>query len=417
MNNKKIYDVIIIGGGASGLFSACICSDNNQKVLLIEKNNILGKKLALTGGGRCNITNKKSDTQTFLEKFPESKKFLFSPFSKFSVDDTMNYFENTLNLPLKTEANDRVFPKSNKATDVIDAMISHLKYNNTSIFLNAKVTKLLTSKDKVTSVTCNNSTYFAKKFILSTGGLAAPKTGSTGDGFKFLKILGHTIIKPNPNLIPLKTNTKWVHAMSGTTLDNIKISFIQKNKVKIQRIGKILFTHFGISGPMIINTSFEVKKLLDKSNVTASIDLFPDMEQHLLDKKIIELFQKNNNKLLSNVLLEIIPKSLVTQILNFDILKSLNKITNSITKDERKILVTTIKHLEFPITGILGLDKAIIADGGIKLEEVNFKDMSSKLYTNLHLTGDLLSINRPSGGYSLQLCWTTAFVASQNTLQ
>ncbi len=414
MQKNNFYDVIIIGGGASGLFASCIASDNGNKVLLIEKNKVLGKKLALTGGGRCNITNAKFDTHAFLDKFPESKKFLFSPFSKFGVNDTMDYFENTLNVPLKIEERDRVFPKSDKATDVIYAMVSHTKKNGTKILLNTTVSKLITDKNKITSVMCNNSQYFAKKFVLSTGGLAAPKTGSTGDGFKFLKKLGHIILKPNPNLIPLKTDSKWVHDLSGTTLDNIKISFVQNNKVKIKKTGKILFTHFGISGPMIINSSFEVKKLLEKSEVTASLDLFPDTQEHLLDKKLVELFQKNNNKLLSNVLVEISPKSIITQLLNFDNLKTINKIINSITKDERKLLVTTMKNLEFPITGTLGLDKAIIADGGVKLEEVNFKNMSSKLYPNLHITGDLLSINRPSGGYSLQLCWTTAFVATKD---
>ncbi len=408
------FDLIIIGGGASGLFASCIASDRGKKVLIIEKNKVLGKKLALTGGGRCNITNAKFDTHAFLENFKESKKFLFSPFSRFSVSDSMDYFENTLNLPLKIEKRDRVFPKSNKATDVIDVMISHTKKNGTKILLNTTVTKLITHKNKVTSVICNNSQYFAEKFILSTGGLAAPETGSTGDGFKFLKELGHTILKPNPNLIPLKTNSKWVHSLSGTTLDNIKISFIQNDKVKIKKTGRLLFTHFGISGPMIINSSFEVKKLLKKSEVIASIDLFPDLQEHLLDKKLVKLFQKNTNKLLSNVLVEILPKSIITQILSFNNLKTINKIINSITKNERKLLVTTMKNLKFPITGTLGLDKAIIADGGIKLEEVNFKNMSSKLYPNLYITGDLLSINRPSGGYSLQLCWTTAFVASKD---
>ncbi len=414
MSTAKKYNLIVIGGGPSGTMMAGRAAELGCRVLLLEKNKILGKKLKITGGGRCNITNAEFDIRKFLENFPESKEFLFSPFSKFSSKDTFTFFEKR-GLPLVTEARKRVFPKTQRASDVVGVMEKFVKRNGIEIKTGVRVVSLEKKSKKIISVkTSKGEEFFADNFAIATGGLAAPKTGSTGDGLNMLESLGHTIIKPNPNIVPLTTKEKWTHHLSGTTLSFMKISFIQNEKIKITKLGKILFTHFGISGPLVLNSAHEVKKLLKNGKVTASIDMFPDTQENELDRRILKLFDKNKNKLIKNVLPEIIPSKFIKIIPVFKDVDLSEREVNSITKEERKMLVKKIKNLSFEITGSLGFEKAVIADGGIALKEVNFKNMTSKLYPNLYLLGDVLNINRPSGGFSLQLCWTTGWVAGSD---
>ena len=383
-------------------------------VLLLEKNKTLGKKLSITGGGRCNVTNAEFDVRKFLENFPESKNYLYSPFSKFSSKDTFAFFEKK-GVPLLVEARKRAFPKSQRASDIIRALERYVKENNVEIKTDARVIELETKNGAVVSVkTKDGKELRADNFAIATGGVAAPATGSTGDGFKMLKKIGHTIHKPNPNIVPLTTDEKWVHLLSGTTLSFMTIRFIQNEKAKIKKTGKILFTHFGVSGPLILNCAHEVKKLLGTGKVVASIDIFPDTEENELDRKILKLFDKNKNKLVKNILPEILPSKISDAILNMPDIDLYEREVNVVTKEERKRLVKKIKALAFEITGTLGFDKAVIADGGLELKEVNFKNMTSKLFPNLYLLGDTLNINRPSGGYSLQLCWTTGWVAGSD---
>ncbi|AKM83851.1 MAG: NAD(FAD)-utilizing dehydrogenase [Candidatus Campbellbacteria bacterium GW2011_OD1_34_28] len=409
-DNPK-YDLIVIGGGPSGMMMAGRACELGARVLILEKNKHLGKKLQITGGGRCNITNAEFDVRKFLSNFPESKEFLFSPFSKFSAKDTFTFFEKK-KLPLVIEARKRAFPQSQKADDVFKVLEKYIKKGEGEIKTDVQVVKMSKEGDKIISVeTKSGEKYFAKNFAIATGGASASWTGSTGDGFRWLKKLGHAIKEPNANLVPLTTNDKWIHRISGLTLSFMTIRFIQNNKTKLKKTGKILFTHFGISGPLILNSAYEVKKLLEKGPVTASIDMFPDTEENDLDKRVLKLFEKNKNKVLKNIFPELVQKNLAIEILNLPDINLSEREANSITKLERKNLVRKLKNLSFEITGTLGLDKAIISDGGIVLEEVNFKNMSSKIYSNLYLLGDVLNINRPSGGFSLQLCWTTGWTA------
>lgn len=414
IGNQKEYDLIVIGGGPSGMMMAGRAGELGAKVLLLEKNKSLGKKLRLTGGGRCNITNAEFDVREFLKNFPESKEFLYSPFSKFSSQDTFSFFEKK-KLPLVVEARKRAFPKSQKADDVFKVLEKYIRSGGGEVKTDTQVVKMSRDANRIVSVeTKKGEKYFAKNFAVATGGVAAPTTGSTGDGFKWLKKLGHTIQESNPNVVPLTVNDKWIHRLSGLSLSFMTIRFFQDGKSRLKKTGKILFTHFGVSGPLILNSAFEVKKLLQKGKVTASIDMFPDTEENDLDKRVLKLFEKNLNKDLKNVLPEIIHKNLSKEILNLLDVNLTNKKINSLTKDERKILIKKLKNLDFQITGTLGMDKAVIADGGIILEEVDFKNMTSKLYPNLYLLGDVLNINRPSGGFSLQLCWTTGWIAGSD---
>ncbi len=416
-NENKQYDLIVIGGGPAGMMTSVIAAKDGASVLLLEKNDSLGKKLKLTGGGRCNITNNQINPKDFLEVFGENKKFLFSPFSQFAVKETMNFFEKN-GLSLVTEARNRVFPKSQKAVDVFNLLEKLMRKNGVEILTNRQVVKINQSGDDtkiITSIkTKKGEEFFAKNFAIATGGASAPKTGSTGDGFRFLQKLGHTIKKPNPNVVPLKTDSKILHDISGTSWSFCKIRFIQDNKTAFSKTGKILFTHFGLSAPLILNSSYEVKQLLKKGEVFASIDLFPDTEEPDLNRKLWRLFEKNKNKKLKNVLPDFLQKQLANAILQYFPEELANKDINEISKDERKALVKKMKNLKMQITGTLGLEKAVIADGGLVLEEVNFSNMTSKLYSNLYVLGDILNINRPSGGYSLQLCWTTGYVAGKD---
>jgi predicted Rossmann fold flavoprotein len=413
---NKHYNVIVIGGGPAGMMAAGRAAELGAHVLLLEKNERLGKKLALTGGGRCNITNAEFDNHLFLDNFKEHKQFLLSPFSQFNSENTFKFFKE-IGLPLIVESQLRAFPKSESAEDVCAVLCDYLKRHYVEIKTNTTVEGFLIKEEKVVGVETSAGDFRAPKIILATGGLAAPETGSTGDGFAWLKKLGHTITKPDTSLAPLKTSAKWVRGLSGVSVDEMELRFLQDKKTKHKVRGRLLFTHFGISGPLVINSAHKVKKLLGKGDVIASVDLFPKHDLGSLDKHLLDLFEQNSNKLLKTLMKELTQKKLAETALQLSSLGTGDIPAHSVTKEQRKGLVRALKALQFPITGIMGLDWSIVADGGVRPKQIDFKHMNSRLHPNLYLIGDIVDINRPSGGFSLQLCWTMGFVAGSHAGQ
>lgn len=408
--DKQIWDVAVIGGGPAGMMAAGRAAELGAKVILIEKNDTLGKKLLITGGGRCNVTNNEPDVRAFLSKFKRSDKFLFSAFSQFAVKETFNFFHSR-GMDTKVEAEKRAFPKSEKAESVWRVLIDYLKAGGVTVCSNSPVRGLSGTASVVTKVVlADKSVIRARTYIIATGGKSRPETGSTGDGFTWLCKLGHTIVEPDPALVPIAIKDAWVKRLSGVTLQNIKLTLLQNGVKQEVTKGKILFTHFGLSGPTIINMSKDVGELLKYGEVILSLDLLPHLDYGMLNNKLQEVFKDQHTKKFKNSLKSLLPSSLAPIIVELSNIDPDIR-CHSVSRQQRLELITLLKDIPLRVKGLLGANKAIVTSGGVVLDEVDFKTMRSRLYSNLYLVGDILNIDRPSGGYSLQLCWTTGFVA------
>lgn len=411
--HSELFDVIVIGGGASGMMAAGQAAERGKKVLLLEKNVSLGEKLKITGGGRCNITNAEYNVTAFLKHYGQAEGFLHSPFSRFGVKDTFLFFESR-GLPLVVQSGKRAFPRTEKAVDVFLVLKDYLDQGGVRCKTRCIVKKIVRENNRIVSVETSQGIFFAESFILATGGGSHPETGSTGDGFRWLADLGHTIKSPTPTIVPLAVEDEWVKTLAGVSLSPMKISFFLEEKKQFSRLGKVLFTHFGLSGPLILNNASKVGELLESGRVQARIDAFPDIDLGSLERHVIKIFYANNNKMLKTVLRDIVPLGTAKgiEMLLGDVER--NTKVHSVTKEDRKKLTRLLKALPVSITNLMGYDRAVVADGGVALEGIDMRTMRSKLFQNLYVTGDLLHINRPSGGYSLQLCWTTGYIAGNS---
>ncbi len=412
MSMSGTYDVIVVGGGPAGMMAAGRAAERGLCVLLIEKNKVLGKKLSITGGGRCNITNAEFDLRALLRHYGSAEQFLYSPFTQFGVPETIQFFESR-KLPIVIEDRKRAFPKSERATHVTQCMEQYVRDHQVTLLLDTRVIGLETEKGMVTGVVTNRGTYTARAYIFACGGRSHAETGSTGEGISWLKAIGHTTHEANPNLVPLVVRDAWVKRLSGTTLENVRITFASCEK-KIKKEGNVLMTHFGLSGPLILNAAREVKELLKHGEVMASIDLFPKDDVGTLRAKFQKLTEEHPKKTLLNALKTWFPKGVVEALLIPFSEVDQQSASSALLRETRYALVDRMKNLTLTVTGTMGYDWAVVSDGGVDLREIDMRTMQSKLHANLYLAGDMLHISRPSGGYSLQLCWTTGWVAGNS---
>jgi len=392
------------------MMAAGRAAERGKRVLLLEKNRYLGEKLKISGGGRCNVTNAQENEHLFLSHYGASAGFLHSSFAQFGMSDTFSFFTSR-GLPLIIEAGNRAFPETQKALDVFHTLETYLKKGKVDVRAKTEVRSVIAKEGRIEKAITNHGEFSATSYILSTGGKSHPETGSTGDGFAWLKQLGHTVEAPTPTIVPLAVSNQWVKALAGITLPDVKNTFFVNGKKKLSRKGNILCAHFGLTGPTILNVADKVSDMLQEGAVTAEIDLYPALDLGALDKYVTTIFDSNKNKTLKNVFKLIAPVGSSVALLSLVKKIDPEKKIHDITKEERKIIVNLLKALPVTIKGLMGYDRAVVADGGLVIKEIDGKTMRSKICENLFVTGDLLHIKRPSGGYSLQLCWTTGYVA------
>lgn len=431
--------VVVIGGGPAGIMSAISAKNSGNDVILIEKMNSLGKKLLITGKGRCNITSGLNINE-FIQNIPGNGRFLYSAFQNFTNEDIINLLKKH-NVNVKEERGNRIFPVSDKSKDVLDAFYEELKNLNVKIYTNSTVNQIIVKDGSVTGVeyTFNNNKYTinADKVILATGGKSYPTTGSTGDGYEMAKKLGHTITEIKPSLIPIvanensaiekinlgsyKNSKELCKSLQGLSLKNVKIQFedIEKNKVIYDDFGEMLFTHFGISGPTILSSSAHIirykniNELLKQGKIILKIDLKPALSNEKLDARILRDFEKEKNKLFRNSLDELLPQKLIDPVIHLSGINP-NKKVNEISKKERMQLLKILKEFCITISGFRPVEEAIITAGGVNIKEINPKTMESKLINNLYFAGEIIDVDAYTGGFNLQIAYSTGVTAGLN---
>lgn len=406
------FDVVVIGGGPAGMMAASKAADTGATVLLLEKNPILGKKLLITGGGRCNVTNNKPVVREMLSQYRSEGKFLFSTFMQHGVAESMEWFASR-NVALKEENEGRLFPESNSAQTIRDTLAEDLKQQQVYVQTNAAVTKIEQQAGNFHVTVQSGEVFQGKSCVVGTGGSARPETGSTGEGFRWLKSMGHTIKENSFALVPLTLHTQWTQKLSGITIPHCKITIVVDGQKHSAVKGKLLFTHVGVTGPTILNMSKTVGELLSYGAVTLLVDLFPGADSVQMNEMVRTILHDNANKKVRNAFSELLPAALSKEIVRQCHIDTETQ-CNSITKKERVALIEYLKAVPLEVSGLLGKEKAVVSSGGVVLEEIDFKTMESKVANGLHLVGDVLNINRPSGGYSLQLCWSTGSVAGEH---
>lgn len=401
--------VVVIGGGPAGMIAAIEASKQGNSVTLLEKNSKLGKKLYITGKGRCNLTNA-CDIDTLLENTPTNPYFLYSAFYSFETSALMRYFED-MGVALKIERGNRVFPVSERSSEIVGALANSLRKNKVNVCLNTEVKDIIIEGDKIKSVELyNDKNIYADTVVVATGGLSYPVTGSTGDGYRFAKKLGHTITPLYPSLVPLKVKENWINELAGLSLKNIAVNLKEGNKSIYKDFGEMIFTHVGASGPVIISAS---RHLVGKTNITLSIDLKPALNEKELDNRILRDFEKYKNKDFGNSLYDLLPKKIIPIIIKLSSI-SVNKKVNNITKQERKILVKLLKEFTITIVGTTGYNEAVITCGGVNVDEINPVTMESKLVSGLFFAGEIIDVDSYTGGFNLQIAFSTGFLAGNN---
>lgn len=398
------FDGIVIGGGAAGMFAAITAAGQGQRVLLLEKNGRLGRKLLITGKGRCNVTNCCTG-QEVLQNIPRNARFLYSAMAAFPPEKTISFFESR-GCPLKTERGNRVFPQSDHSQSILDCLQNELHRNHVTV-REGTVSEILTANGRVTGVRAGETCYEAAWVILATGGVSYPATGSTGDGYAMAEKLGHTIIPPEGSLVPLESGDADCAEMQGLSLRNVGVKLLSaKGKVLYQDFGELLFTHFGVSGPTVLSASCHLKG----DGCRLLIDLKPALDEGKLDSRILRDLETYQNRSMENALTDLLPRSMIPVVLRrLNIAPEMQ--ANSLTKQSRRSLVALLKDFPVAVTGKRPVSEAIITSGGVKVSEINPKTMESKLVSGLFFAGEIIDCDAYTGGFNLQIAWATAYAA------
>lgn len=405
-------NVIVVGGGAAGMMAAVFAARNGQNVQLLEKNEKLGKKLFITGKGRCNITNA-ADIEDLFTAVTSNPKFLYSGFYSFTNQQVIDFFEE-LGVKTKIERGERVFPVSDHSSDVIAAFSRELKSLGVSVSLHTEVKELLCEQDKVCGVLLTNGKKMkADAVIVATGGISYPSTGSTGDGYRFAKETGHRVTELLPSLVPMEVRQWYAKELQGLSLRNIEIRITDGKKKLYEEFGEMLFTHYGVTGPVILSASSVVGKTLRKKELTLHIDLKPALSEEQLDKRILREFDANHNKQYKNSIDSLFPAKLKPVMIELSEIEPEKKV-NEITKEERQRLVHLIKDFTMTLTGLRSYNEAIITKGGVSVKEIDPGTMESKKMKGLYFAGEVLDLDAVTGGYNLQIAWSTGYLAGIN---
>ena len=405
-------NVIVVGGGAAGMMAAVFAARNGQNVQLLEKNEKLGKKLFITGKGRCNITNA-ADIEDLFTAVISNPKFLYSGFYSFTNQQVIDFFEE-LGVKTKVERGERVFPVSDHSSDVIAAFSRELKSLGVSVSLHTEVKELLCEQDKVCGVLLTNGKKMkADAVIVATGGISYPSTGSTGDGYRFARETGHRVTELLPSLVPMEVRQWYAKELQGLSLRNIEIRITDGKKKLYEEFGEMLFTHYGVTGPVILSASSVVGKTLRRKELTLHIDLKPALSEEQLDKRILREFDANHNKQYKNSIDSLFPAKLKPVMIELSEIEPEKKV-NEITKEERQRLVHLIKDFTMTLTGLRGYNEAIITKGGVSVKEIDPGTMESKIIKGLYFAGEVLDLDAVTGGYNLQIAWSTGYLAGIN---
>lgn len=406
MESKK---VVVVGAGAAGLMAASAAAIYGASVTLIEKNKRVGRKIMITGKGRCNVCNN-CDVETFIRNVPTNGKFLYSAINKLTPEDTVAFFEG-LGLSLKTERGNRVFPQSDKAVDVVDTLYNYVKNCGCKI-VEDTAEELLLENGEAVGVKCKNKTYYADSVIICCGGKSYPLTGSTGDGYTLARSVGHTITPLKPSLVPLVCPNNFIPRLQGLSLKNIEITLFEEEKAIYSDFGEMIFTHYGVSGPVILSASSHIKNM-GKKSYKIKIDLKPALDFHTLDKRVCRDFEEFANKDFVNSLSKLLPNKLIPVIVSLSGIKSGEKV-NQITREQRLKLVDLIKNFYVTVSDFRPIDEAIVTSGGVNVKEINPKTMCSKIIDNLYFAGEIIDVDAYTGGFNLQIAFSTAVLCADN---
>ena len=409
------FEVAVIGAGPAGMMAAIKAAETGARVVLVEKNERPGVKLLITGKGRCNICQAEFNLSRLAKEYGKNGGFLVAPFSVFGPRETIDFFENK-GVRIKVERGGRAFPLSDRAEDVLWALEKSLEKNKVEIFYNTEVVDWRKRGKKITKIITKRGEIVADNYILCTGGKSYPVTGSTGDGYNWLKSLGHKVVEPRPALVPIRIKESWPKDCQGLGLKNVEIGVYQNGRKKDFRFGEALFTHFGLSGPIVLDMSKKIGELLKTGEVKLALDLKPALDFETLDSRLQRDFEKYVNKMFKNSLEDLLPQTLIPVFIGLSGINP-DREVNQITREERHGLVKLLKGMEMTVAGLLGYESAIVTSGGVSLAEVDNKTMKSKLIDNLYFAGEILDLDGPSGGYNLQVCWTTGQIAGAGAVR